>query len=165
MNALRSLLLATAAIAAACAPASGPSSHSCTDIGCADGVTVDLGALAARFPSALPLAIHLCVDAVCDDVVVTSASDCHRATTSGPAGAVPPLVINCFPGASGGIALQAEVTAGGLTNASHVVAVAIRGADGGALFTEARSFSPTESRPNGPSCEPLCRQGHVVMTP
>ena len=164
MNAARPLLLALLAAVCACAPA--PTSHGgCTEVGCEDGVSVDLGPLATRFADKLPLAVHLCIDSVCDDAIVASAADCHRAMTGGPSGPVPPLVILCVPGANGGVAMDASVTGAGLSSGSHVVAVAIKGADGAALFTHAETVALSESRPNGPTCEPVCRQGHVAMTP
>ena len=162
MNAARPLLLATFAVVSACAPAA--TSHSCTLVGCEDGVSVDVGPLATRFGDKLPLAVHVCVDAVCDDVTIASANDCHRTAMTGPSGPVPPLVILCVPGSSGGIALRASVT-GGLTSGSHVVAVTIAGGDGTGLYSHADTVTLTESRPNGPTCDPVCHQGSVVMHP
>ena len=160
MNASRPLLLPTLVVLSACADAAR--THSCTEIGCSDGVALDVGAPSATHPDALPLTLHVCLDGACDDATIASATECHRTATNGKDSPLPPLVVTCIVD-HGSVVLRASTTTSGLASGAHDVTLAVKGASGTELYHRTAAVNLSESRPNGPSCEPLCRQGSVVM--
>lgn len=125
-------------------------SHSCTDIGCASGLTLSLRLASGSWADGdyeLSAGAEHCTFSIPRDVpaVGSGTLDCYR-RTSGEVG-------------PSGLQLRFEGT-------PETLAVALT-RDGAPLFDESSTPSYAESQPNGPDCGPHCRQGSVdlVVTP
>ncbi|MFO0609680.1 MAG: hypothetical protein U0324_41365 [Polyangiales bacterium] len=129
-------------LAAALAAAAACSSEPCTLVGCADALRVNFGAAALAPPYS-----------------VTIVADGE------------PLMFEC--GAGGGLLSpdpggRAECGATGFSfpRAPRNVMITVRAfGDGGLGSARTLTATPSysESRPNGPSCDPVCRAGAVTL--
>ena len=156
MNFVRALLLLATGLAAC--GSDHMMSKSCTDIGCSDGVTIDLGPRAAYGTSAT-LKVHVCIDSACADMIV-SATDCQLQGAGGTT--TPPLILMCTPETNLVIVASATTAFGA---GSHLVAVAVSDASGTMIFSHSENVATTSTQPNGPDCEPTCHQGKLTTHP
>ena len=135
----------------------------CTMVDCRSGVAIDLGKPGLRYAASLPLAIHVCFDASCDDVVL--ADDRGHLTCGGTPGGAPDQLTACFVSDSGSV----EIDIGRIDTryygdgASHTMAVSFRDAAGHVVHEAARSVVLPAVHPNGPSCDPVCYQASVSL--
>jgi hypothetical protein len=125
-------------------------SHSCTDIGCASGLTVNVRPASGTWADGdyeLSAGAEQCTFSIPRDVpsVGSGTLDCYRRTSGG----VGPS----------GLQLTFEGT-------PETLAVVLT-RDGTAILDETSTPSYAESQPNGPDCGPHCRQGSLdlVVTP
>lgn len=122
----------------------GCGSLGCTEIGCADQLTVTLKGLASTHAAQLPLSINLAVDGKSLLDAKLEGSTCT----------------GCDLGSNGSVTLQAFP--GFQDENAHTVHVIVKGKDGTTLFDDGKDLSITSSQPNGSGCEPTCYQPAAV---
>lgn len=140
MGLMRTLAAAGALLVAA--GCSGSSGSSCTLLGCTDQLTVKLGP-----PVVVPYGIHVTLDNV-ESVLLCDAHGAHAQSGSA-------VIVECDATRFSiqGAPVKAEI---------HVLTSA---ADGGHTDDINATFTPTylTSQPNGPACQPTCRQATVTL--
>jgi hypothetical protein len=149
--------------------------HSCTEIGCGDSATVRLQTADGTWPDGAytfvftsPDAVHRCQLALpgelpapgslralaCSPPLSANLSPTAVCTEERAANAVSE---SCRP-VPGQFVLEAHVTGTPATLSLRVER------SGTVLLEESRSLRYTEERPNGPGCDPLCRQTSLELT-
>lgn len=124
----------------------------CTDIGCSHGVTFELGESINVFSVEDPVEVQVCIDANCFEDTVRLQSD-------GSFGAGTRAGYTVYV-ADRTLTYDADFDPG---EGSHDVSIRIS-RDGAVVLQKSREdVAFTESRPNGPTCEPLCRQTRVTL--
>jgi len=159
MLAAMNLRRATAAIVVllcACARspgAPGPNSKMCTEIGCADGLTITMAKGSPWEPGAYTFAFELDgAPVTCTGALPLKACDAGPSLTCDPSGRVQIAESGCaLPPDQHGFSDIRVPTA--VTKVKLAIA-----RDGQAL--RSFEFAPkfVETRPNGPDCEPVCHQ-------
>ena len=139
-------------------------SSSCTEIGCADGVSLELAGVASKYATSLPLAVHVCVDATCIDYQLARGTDGTVACNRAPAAAYTSTTTTCSLRSDGVLDVEFVDTAGAFASGSHVLAVSLKSA-GGIVYEHAEMLTMKTSQPNGPGCEPTCYRAEVSLTP
>jgi hypothetical protein len=136
--------------------------HACSLVGCNDGVGIDLAAVTTRFPMQ-PLKLHVCLDASCQDAVIT-ANDCEQAQL--PAGGpTPALVLICTLQSGGTVSVTASSTSPLASTQTTSVSLSLTDATGAIVYEHTESVALTSSQPNGPDCAPTCYQGRLTLAP
>jgi hypothetical protein len=157
------------------AACNGLESHECTEIGCGDGVGVNILPVGGIW-SAGAYRLELSLDDLsgsCDFSVPEDLPDPRSATSLtclDGASVWLQQVFECHSVTEGGgvsescqpIANQYELTLSTFGKPTTLRLVLTR--DGEELISENRELSYTESRPNGPDCEPVCQQAQVDLT-
>ncbi|MFO0755793.1 MAG: hypothetical protein U0359_04850 [Byssovorax sp.] len=153
----RALLLLTPMLAAC-----DGVSFACTEIGCADQLSVNLGPIGNKFASKLPITISTCIDSKgCEGFVVEVSGG---ALTCRPDGGE--TLGSCSIDDKGNVTVSPGIAAGGaLDTGDHQVSVTLEDKDGMQVGTASGTATLTESRPNGQGCEPVCVQGSVTLAP
>lgn len=130
----------------------------CTNVGCSDGVTIDLGSRASLGAPG-NLNAHVCIDDVCNDAILTSGGcETEGAGRDEP----PPLTFLCASPSD--LKIQAS-SSSPIGPGSHTISVSVNNAAGAILLMGSQTLGLSGARPNGPGCEPICYQGDVSFKP
>ncbi len=167
-------------VAGACALLQGAAcnvleSHSCTEIGCANGVGLSILPAGGSWPAGA-YQLDLGLDdlaGTCDFSVPEDLPAGGSATSFTCIEGVTIMlqqVFVCRSISEGGavsqscepVADQYELTLSAFGEPTTLTLVLSRDAE--ELLSENRALTYTESRPNGPDCEPLCRQAQLELT-
>lgn len=142
----------------------GGTSHGCTEIGCADGVSIELAMLASKYMSQLPLTVKVCTGAggaSCITLTVKTQPG-QSATCEVPAMAG----VGCFVGPNGTVNVQVPPSAADLAAGKVDVQVTVTDAMSMKVFDQTTPGVVLEATmPNGPGCEPTCHEGSLKLTP
>ena len=119
----------------------------CHEIGCTDGVTVQLGDVVSEFPVDEPVEVTVCVDEQCTVETLTVRDD-H---VEGGSFITPFLDKR---------SLRAQIQ---LTEGPHTITFELLRA-GNVVFSATREMVTTSSHaPNGPFCKPVCQNALITL--
>jgi hypothetical protein len=150
--------------------------HSCTEIGCGEGVGVNVRPVGGTWPAGA-YRLELGLDDVagtCDFTVPEDLPAMRGSATSltclDGATLLLQQIFDCRSISEGGavsqtcepVADQYELTLSAFGTPTTLTLVLTR--DGEELVSENRELTYTESRPNGPDCEPVCRQAQAELS-
>lgn len=130
-------------------------SLSCTEVGCDDGLTINISGFASAVKAAskaFPIKVEACADTRCQTLTVKESNGETTCTLSGSG--------DCFVDEKGVLIAFLVISA----EDKPTISVDVLDAMDQSFFSDSKQIEIDEYKPNGEQCDPTCRQGQADFT-